>query len=56
MKKLRLTADELRVDSFPTAQVVDENEGTVHAHEISKNPTYCYEMMCPPASTKVCTG
>lgn len=31
MKKLRLNAEELRIESFPTAPRVDD-AGTVHAH------------------------
>ena len=54
MKKLRLTADDLRVDSFPTARAAAETEGTVQGFDISNSPTFCYEAMCPPPSTRTC--
>lgn len=36
MEKVRLTIDELRVQSFTTSDAPSQHRGTVHAHE---NPT-----------------
>lgn len=45
MKKLRLDADELRVESFPTAELMDE-EGTVNAHFATLAPPSCPAPLC----------
>jgi hypothetical protein len=40
MKKLRLNAEELRVESFPTAECTEE-AGTVHAQAATLLPPSC---------------
>lgn len=57
MKKLKLDADALKVDSFP-AVAADEGIGAVHGHLVPTNPwcaansykSYCPDSLCtcPP--------
>lgn len=45
MKKLKLTPEELRVDSFPVQELPADPAGTVQAH-VTMLPFTCPE--CPP--------
>lgn len=53
MKKLRLNADELRVESFPTADVLEEG-GTVNAHIGTLAPPSCPAPICRTYDDTVC--
>lgn len=53
MKKLRLNADALRVESFPTAPAVDE-PGTVHGHHASLLPPSCPVQVCRTYDDTLC--
>lgn len=52
MKKLRLNADELRVESFPTARKLEET-GTVHALHASLLPPSC-PVACQTYDDTIC--
>lgn len=53
MKKLHLHADDLKVESFPTARVADEC-GTVRAHVGTLAPPSCPAALCQTYDDTVC--
>lgn len=53
MKKLRLNAEDLRVESFPTAAVLDE-AGTVHANVGTLAPPSCPVQVCQTYDDTLC--
>jgi hypothetical protein len=53
MKKLHLDADELKVESFPTAHADDEY-GTVRAHVGTLAPPSCPAPVCHTYDDTVC--
>lgn len=53
MKKLRLNADALRVESFPTAPVADER-GTVHGHAPTLQVGSCPAPLCRTYDDTLC--
>ena len=53
MKKLRLDADELRVESFPTAKLDDE-AGTVYANRATLAPPSCPAQVCQTYDDTLC--
>lgn len=61
MKKLTLTFDELRVESFETSSMQAERRGTVHGH-FSLNGSCAYscgsscDATCPDSCGNTCQG
>lgn len=53
MKKLRLNADSLRVESFPTAAAAVET-GTVHAHAPTLELRTCPAALCQTYDDTLC--
>ena len=53
MKKLRLNADELRVESFPTDRTLEET-GTVHALNATLLPPSCPMQVCRTYDDSLC--
>lgn len=53
MKKLRLDADALRVESFPTARTLEE-AGTVHAQGATLAPPSCPAQVCQTYDDTLC--
>jgi hypothetical protein len=53
MKKLRLNAEELRVESFPTARGLDES-GTVHGLHATLLPPSCPAQLCRTYDDSLC--
>jgi hypothetical protein len=53
MKKLRLSCEELRVESFPTARV-ESAPGTVHAHGGTVAGVSCPAQLCHTYDDTVC--
>ena len=55
MKKLRLNADELRVESFPTDRALEET-GTVHAQQEKPTllPPSCPMQLCRTYDDSLC--
>ena len=59
MKKMRLTLETLKVDSFPTTAQVADQRGSVHAHETfgdSCVPTCVPAVTCDYTCYQDCTG
>jgi hypothetical protein len=53
MKKLRLEIDQLRVESFPTAELADD-AGTVNAHIGTLAPPSCPAPLCQTYDDTAC--
>ena len=53
MKKLHLNAEDLKVESFPTARTDDE-EGTVRAYVGTLAPPSCPAPLCQTYDDTVC--
>jgi hypothetical protein len=53
MKKLRLDAEDLRVESFPTAPAA-EDAGTVHANVATLAPPSCPAQLCRTYDDTLC--
>jgi hypothetical protein len=53
MKKLRLDAEDLRVESFPTAPAA-EDAGTVHANVATLAPPSCPAQVCQTYDDTLC--